>query len=527
MLGLFALNVSLFSDNSTLCHAFGNYKGTAPATSAPLFGGQPTAGGAAAAPAAPLFGAPSTTPAASGGSSAPSAPLFGTQGAAPSFGSTKPDDSKNAASVPVFGSPPPTTTATDSNKKPANPSFTGFAASTPANTPAPAPTNGKPPAASGFPGFSGASTGGNLFGNAPTPADGGKAPAAGFSFAGLGGGTPGDPSADKDKASGAAAAPLFPNLNTAPGGDAKAPADANKAPAGFGFGAANSTTPAPATTVADGSKNAPPVTTFNFNANTAPAAGVPAPATGGFSLSGAPTTPADNKTPATPTAQLQDPATPAPVSTPVPNAGNTPAGGTPAPGALPEPKPLHYQTLTVEQILNKFQKELEKDAMEYIDQAKRVCEYDAVLRDSQRDLAQITTQTQRLMLEQQQVEKALEGIGALQDELDSTLSEVEGHVDELFARQSHLAPQDADFERERAYATASTVDRRLEELKENMAATASQINSANERAFTGDVANIVAILNQHQDGLSSLQNAARKMEMDVTNISRMLNSSRF
>ena len=523
MLVLFSLNVSLFAGHSTLHHAFGNCKGGAPATSAPLFGGQPAAGGSAAAPAAPLFGAP---PAAAGGSSAPSAPLFGAQAAAPSFGSTKPEDSKNAASVPVFGSPPATTTATDSNKKPATPSFTGFGASTPANTPAPAPTNGKPSAAPAFTGFSAASTGGNLFGNpSAPPADGGKAPAAGFSFAGLGGGAPGDPSADKDKASGPAAAPLFPNLNTAPGGDTKAAADASKPSVGFGFGAASSTTPAPATTAADGSKKAPPLPAFNFNA--APAAGGSAPATGGFSLSGAPTTPADNKTPATPNAQLQDPATPAPVSTPVPNAGSTAVAGTPAPVATPEPKPLHYQTLTVEQILNKFQKELEKDAMEYIDQAKRVCEYDAVLRDSQRDLAQITTQTQRLMLEQQQVEKALEGIGALQDELDSTLSEVEGHVDELFARQSHLAPQDADFERERAYATASTVDRRLEELKENMAATASQINSANERAFTGDVANIVAILNQHQDGLSSLQNAARKMEMDVTNISRMLNSTRF
>ena len=365
----------------------------------------------------------------------------------------------------------------------------------------------------------------------------------------LGGGFAAPPAAAPTDASKAPAAPLFGGLNTtAPGGDATKTA---------GFAAA---TPAPAaTTAADDSKKIP---TFSLNTKAAPAATggggaptTPAPA-GGFSFGGAaaapaatgggaaapaaaggfsfaantatkpPTTPADSKAPATP----NTPATPAPVATPVvpavPGGAQTPAG-TPAPVATPEVKPLNYQTLTVEQILNKFQKELEKDAMDYIDQAKRVCEYDAVLRDSQRDLAQIATQTQRLLLEQQQVEKALEGIGAFQDELESTLSQVEGNVDELFARQSHLAPQDADFERERAYATASTIDRRLEELKENMVSTAGQINSANERAFSGEVANIVAILNKHQDGLSSLQNAARRIDNDASNISRMLQNTRF
>jgi hypothetical protein len=62
--------------------------------------------------------------------------------------------------------------------------------------------------------------------------------------------------------------------------------------------------------------------------------------------------------------------------------------------------------LTVEQILHKFQKELEKDAVAYLDQAKRVvCEYNAILRDSQPDLSHLTSQTQRLLLEQEQAEQ--------------------------------------------------------------------------------------------------------------------------
>jgi nuclear pore complex protein Nup62 len=188
------------------------------------------------------------------------------------------------------------------------------------------------------------------------------------------------------------------------------------------------------------------------------------------------------------------------------------------------PKPLEYQTLTVEQIINKFQQELEADALKYVEQAKRVCEYDAVLRDSQRDLAHLTTQTQRLMLEQQQVEQTLQGIGAFQDELEQTLSSVEEQVDKLFESQSHLAPQDADVERERAYDMSKTIDNRLDQLMEQLNFTASTLSAANDKAFSGQVGQIVQILNQHQTGLSQLDLSARKMEKDIAIVSRALSS---
>jgi nuclear pore complex protein Nup62 len=187
---------------------------------------------------------------------------------------------------------------------------------------------------------------------------------------------------------------------------------------------------------------------------------------------------------------------------------------------------LEYQTLTVEQILNKFQKELEQDALGYLDQAKRVCEYDAVLRDSQRDLAHLTSQTQRLLLEQEQVEQTLLGIGAFQDQLETTLSQVEQQVDELFTSQSHLAPHDADVERERAYQTANHIDYRLEELTESLRTTFGHLTNANQKAFNGEVGQIVTILNQHQDGLGQLESAARTLELDVTHVGRLLATSR-
>jgi len=198
------------------------------------------------------------------------------------------------------------------------------------------------------------------------------------------------------------------------------------------------------------------------------------------------------------------------------------APAAPTPKA-PEPVALEYQSLTVEQILNKFQKELEQDSIAFLDQAKRVCEYDAILRDSQRNLAQITDQTQRLLLEQEQMEKALQGIDAYQVELSSTLETVSTHVDELFTSQSHLAPQDADVERERAYQMSQTINQRLDELENGLGDTMKTLSD--HASDIGGSDNLLTVLNQHQDAIASLEGAAHKLEMDVTNVGRMLAAS--
>ena len=49
------------------------------------------------------------------------------------------------------------------------------------------------------------------------------------------------------------------------------------------------------------------------------------------------------------------------------------------------------QTLTVEQILNKFQAELDRDTSAFLADAHRVAQYDALLRDSQRNVSNLST----------------------------------------------------------------------------------------------------------------------------------------
>lgn len=165
---------------------------------------------------------------------------------------------------------------------------------------------------------------------------------------------------------------------------------------------------------------------------------------------------------------------------------------------------------------------MEKDAVIYLEEARRVAEYDAILRDSQRDLNRLTEQVRRCLIEEKEVEQTLSGIVAFQSELDRTLETVERNVDELFGVQSHLMPADADMERETAYKMAHDVDLRLQEIQSSLTTTLGQMDAAQERALRGDVAKIVQILNQHQTRLAELEEAGRRMEHDVAHVNRVL-----
>jgi nuclear pore complex protein Nup62 len=235
------------------------------------------------------------------------------------------------------------------------------------------------------------------------------------------------------------------------------------------------------------------------------------------------TTPSTPMTPGNQPAPVATPMPPSATTTAQPSTTTTPTTNTTTTAtAVREPTALDYQTLTVEQLLNKFQQELERDAVEYIEEARRIAEYDAILRDSQTNLDQLTEHTRRCILQQQEIEQTLSGVSAMQQELDKTLGTIETNVDELFVAQSHLVPQDADYQREEAYQTASEISKRLHAITDTLAQAQMQMDETQERTLTGDVAKIVKILQQHQTSLADLEDAGRRMEYDISQINRVL-----
>jgi len=86
---------------------------------------------------------------------------------------------------------------------------------------------------------------------------------------------------------------------------------------------------------------------------------------------------------------------------------------------------LEYQTKTVQEILNQISSALEEDAVEYTKQAQRVAEWDVVLRDSHSNLETLTESVAKLLFQQQEVDRTLNGVDAFQKQLSTTLDGLE------------------------------------------------------------------------------------------------------
>ena len=196
-----------------------------------------------------------------------------------------------------------------------------------------------------------------------------------------------------------------------------------------------------------------------------------------------------------------------------------------------EPPPIEYQSLTVEQILNRFQSELETDTISFLQEAQRISQYDATLRDTQHSLSELANMVSRLMLHQNEVGTQLQGIGSYQNELSTTLDQLEKNVDELFAAQSKVSVESADIEREKAYERALEIDSKLGQMGNVLENVVSDLNAAQERVWSSssdgegkdeEVGKIIGVFNAHHETLAYLENRARAVESDLVMVSQVL-----
>lgn len=397
-----------------------------------------------------------------------------------------------------------------------------------------APTTGDAPKATGF-GFFAAtpsataaapapSMGGFSFG-APAAVSATAAPAPAPSTGGFGGFGPG--------AGGAA------SLSSTSSSETTNTSNKKKAPSGFSFGgggSASAVAPPPAAGRDDGGA------TKDGGSAVTPAAKLG----GGGGLFGAVTpgmTPAARApSPVNTPNNVGGPAAATPgVVSPAAAGAASPTAAAPLSTTAPrmiEPPPVEYQTLTVEQILNRFQSELETDAIAFLMEAQRVAHYDATLRDSQHSLSELTNMVSRLMLHQTEVNTQLQGIGSYQNELSKTLDLLERNVDELFAAQINPLPLDADVERERSYERAIDVDNKLDVMNSTLRHVVNDLNAAQERVWSSslgggesngggnnEVGKIIGVFNAHHETLACLESKARGVEIDLAMIGQVLAKS--
>jgi nuclear pore complex protein Nup62 len=203
-----------------------------------------------------------------------------------------------------------------------------------------------------------------------------------------------------------------------------------------------------------------------------------------------------------------------------------------------EPPPIEYQSLSIEQILNRFQSELESDATSFMNEARRIAHYDTTLRSTQQSLSALTNDVSRLMLHQTELDATLQGVHSYQCELSTTLDTLERNVDELFASQVDVRVGDADIEREKGYEHAVDVDNRLDSIDATLRRVVNDLNAAQERVWSSlgssggiggdshdEVGKIIGVFNAHQETLACLEGKARDVESDLATIGRLLAKS--
>lgn len=359
-----------------------------------------------------------------------------------------------------------------------------------------------------------ASTGFSFGGSAPAAATTPPAPAFGgglFGLSGGGGGGGGEDTSNKKKApSGSGFS--FGGLSVATtdgGSSAQATPAAKLGGAGLGGGL------------------------FSLTPGTTPAARVPPPVETPNTVVGGG---GGSSTVSTTTPGVSTPASSA-ISPPATAAAPASQSTTDTAPKMIEPPPVEYQTLTVEQILNRFQSELETDAIAFLSEAQRVAHYDATLRASQASLSELTNAVSRLMLHQTEVNAQLQGIGSYQDELSKTLDLLERNVDELFAGRSNIRVEDADIERERSYERAIDVDNKLDSMSSTLQHVVNDLDAAQDRFWSStlrsncgeggddEVGKIIGVFNAHHETLGHFESMARSLESNLTLISQVLAKS--
>jgi chromosome segregation ATPase len=189
-----------------------------------------------------------------------------------------------------------------------------------------------------------------------------------------------------------------------------------------------------------------------------------------------------------------------------------------------QPLPKTYQNFTLEQIINSLSSQLEESSIEFLTQARRVAQQDALLRDSQRNITHLSAEVTKLLVQQEELDRRLSQIGDIQDNLNSCLEGLEVQVDTIFDRtMTSSGVDDADIERERYFDLATQTEEKMSNLESAMEQLEKNFQELQDDTLeVGDLGKIVQVMNRQHDMLSSLESSCAKMEADMHLVARKL-----
>ncbi|KAE9297040.1 hypothetical protein PF008_g23848 [Phytophthora fragariae] len=366
------------------------------------------------------------------------------------------------------------------------------------------------------------------------------APAGGFSFGAK-------TTSTAPSTSGSAGGFSFGATSTAP---TEAKSSAAPASAVFSFGSAPAaTSAAPATSSSSGfsfgakaAEAKPSTSGFSFGATGVSAAATTATATststtnstGGFSFGGAKpaatSTAAESKTETTTAAPsfgfgTSTAASTAGGSTTAATSTATTTAIAAAPTETDKP-PAEYMGRTIEDIINAWSEQLERNADTFTTEAVKVSKWDSDLMDSQRQLGDIAGDVRRIQVAQNELDTNLDTIFAYQMELKSTLEQLEKSVDKMYESQDQM-PVAADIEREQTLQLSVDIDDQLNSMTTSLKETVEKLNKAQDDAAdeNNPMVQIMKVLNVHHNSLQWIEGGAGKLNGEIALLSRKLQDS--
>ena len=188
------------------------------------------------------------------------------------------------------------------------------------------------------------------------------------------------------------------------------------------------------------------------------------------------------------------------------------------------PPPKTYQNQTLEQIINGLSSNVESATLQYLTQATRVAQQDALLRDSQRNISELSQNVSKLYVQQEELDRRLSQVGDVQGNLNAKLDGLESQVDILFERtMSTGGADDADKEREKYFNIAMATDNRLMQLEGAMEDLEKQLQGLQDECVdSGSLGNIVQVMNHHFSMLSSLETSCATINSDMNIVQQRL-----
>jgi nuclear pore complex protein Nup62 len=186
--------------------------------------------------------------------------------------------------------------------------------------------------------------------------------------------------------------------------------------------------------------------------------------------------------------------------------------------------------------VSQWTEEIEYDVTRFREQAERVSSWDNQLRDGQRVLAEVMENVGALMSHQESLKASCDSILAYQKDLEENLDALAATVDVEVDKFGPSEVSDSDLDREQSFAMADDLALYLDNMGENLQKLVSDFNEARGGSYddpdstlavsnTGSgsaVAQVLQILNNHQDSLAWLDEQTTDLDVEVARLSRGL-----